>query len=111
MSTPGTFGGRRRPGVRGERCFLTVAGPTGQELLQHGLAIRQAVLKREPVDDVDRFALAQASFGICGIPHERRQMPFERRAADEVDQSTLQLCAALDKGGERCPVAAIVHDL
>jgi hypothetical protein len=28
----------------------------GRELVQHGLAVRQAVLKREPVDDADRFA-------------------------------------------------------
>jgi hypothetical protein len=48
------------------------ARPSGQELVQHGLAVRQTVLKREPVDDGDRFALAEFSFGTGGLQNERR---------------------------------------
>ena len=81
----------------------------GQEPVQHGLAVRQAVLKREPVDDANRFALAQFSFGACGLQHEECQMPFEPRPAGEVDQGPLQFRAAPDEEGDRCLVAAIVH--
>jgi hypothetical protein len=69
------------------------------------------VLKREPVDDGDRFALAEFPFGTCGLQDEPRQVPFEPRAACEVDQGALQFRAALDEGRKRHPVAAIVHDL
>jgi hypothetical protein len=85
------------------------ARPGGQELVQHGLAVRQAVLKREPVDDGDRFALAQFSLRTCGLQHERRKVRFEPRAAREVDQGTLQFRAALDEARKRCSVAVIVH--
>ncbi len=66
----------------------------------HGLGVRQKVLEREPVDDADRFALAQLLIGIGGLEHELLQMPFEPGAEREVDQGPLQFRAALDEGGE-----------
>ena len=83
--------------------------PTGQELVQYGLAVRQAVLKREPVDDADRFALAQLLVGIGGLEHELLQMPFEPRAEREIDQGPLQFRTALDEGGKRRLAATVVH--
>jgi hypothetical protein len=83
--------------------------PTGQELVQHGLAARQAVLEREPVDDADRFSLAQHRPGTRGLPYEQRQVPFKPRAACEVDQGTLQSGASLDEGAERWLAATMVH--
>jgi len=58
------------------------------------------VLKREPVDDADRFALAQLLVGIGGLVQELLQMPFEPRAEREIDEDLLQFRAALDEGGE-----------
>ncbi len=83
--------------------------PAGQELVQHGLAVRQAVLKHEPVDDADRFALAQLLVGIGGLEHELLQMPFEPRAEREIDQGPLQFRAALDERGDRRLAATVVH--
>jgi hypothetical protein len=60
--------------------------PTGQELVQRGLAVRKAVLKREPVDGVDRFVLDQYLTGTGALPHEPLQMPFERRTEREAHQ-------------------------
>ncbi len=83
--------------------------PAGQELVQHGLAVRQAVLKHEPVDGVDRFVLDQHLAGTGALPHEPLQVPFEPRAEREADQSPLQFRAALDEAGERRLVAPMVH--
>jgi hypothetical protein len=83
--------------------------PAGQELVQHRLAVRQAVQQREPVDGVDCLVLGQHLIETGALRHEPLQMPFHPRAKREVDQGSLQLRAALDEAGERRLVAALVH--
>ena len=74
-------------------------GPTGEELVQYGLAVRQGVLKREPVDGVDGFAFVRYLVGAA-FQHEPFHLPFEPRAEREADQGAFQFRAALDEGGE-----------
>jgi len=83
--------------------------PAGQELFQHGLAVRQTVLKCEPVDGGDRFVLDQQLLGTDVLPHGPFQVPFEPRAEREADQGPLQFRAPLDEPGERRLVATVVH--
>src|SRR5262249_40944645 len=80
-----------------------------QELVQHGLAVRQAALKREPVDDANRFTLAQLLPGIDGLEHELLQLPFESWAEREIYQGPLQFRASRYEGGKRRIAATAVH--
>ena len=81
--------------------------PAGHEPVHHGLAVRQAVLQREPVDGADRVALIDLL--QAGLQHGRGQRPLPARAAREVDQAPLQFRAALDEDREILPIAAAVH--
>lgn len=84
--------------------------PAGQELVQHGLAVRQTVQEHEPVDGIDRLIFGQHLIGTGALQHKPLQMPFHPRAEREADQGPLQLGAALDEAGERPLVAILVHD-
>ena len=87
----------------------TQVRPAGQELIQDGLPVRQPVLEREPVDDPDRLAVVQLPLGTRRLQHEWHEVPFESRAAREIDQGTLQLRAALDQGLKRRLGVTVVH--
>jgi hypothetical protein len=83
--------------------------PAGQELVQHGLAVRQTVQKREPVDRVDRLILDQHPIWTGALHHEPLKVPFHPRAKREVNQGPLQPRAALYERGERPRVATLVR--
>ncbi len=74
--------------------------PGGHEPVHHGLAVWQAVLQREPVDDPDRLALVQLSFRTGELQQGGGQRPLEARPLRELDQIPFQIRAALDEQSE-----------